>query len=212
MADQEDTMRDKRAAERSSLMLRSAKLVCQSGEYVCIIRDVSAEGVGLRFMHAVPTEPRIILELSNGSTYPIERVWKGKQQAGYRFARAIELNDFIHEPSPFESRPVRLRIRADTVVEAHRVQHCVNLVDLSRGGAMIECDERFPEGSFLTLELPGMGAKPADVAWRKGAQHGLMFHQPLCIEQLAETAMALQPFDTPRPMTFGRRTANSRAA
>ena len=212
MADQEDTKQDQRAATRSSLMLRSAKLVCQSGEYVCIVRDVSAEGVGLRFMHAVPSEPRIILELSNGSTYPVERVWKGRQQAGYRFARAIELNDFIHEPSPFESRPIRLRIRADALVEAHRVQHRVKLVDLSRGGATIACKERFPEGAYLTLELPGMGAKPADVCWRKGAQHGLMFHQPLSIEQLAETAMALQPFDAARPITFGRRTSNSRAA
>lgn len=212
MAEHEMDSEDQRASERSSLMLRSAKLVCQSGEYVCIVRDVSSDGVGLRFMHAVPTEPRIILELSNGSTYPIERVWAGKQQAGYRFARAIELNDFIHEPSPFENRPIRLRMCTEAVIEAQRVAHRARLVDLSRGGAMIECGERFPEGAFLTLELPGIGAKAADVAWRKGAQHGLMFHQPLSIEQLADTAMVLQPFDAPRPMTFGRRTSRSRAA
>ncbi|WP_284124042.1 PilZ domain-containing protein [Parerythrobacter aestuarii] len=212
MADHEADMQDQRANARSSLMLRSAKLVCQSGEYVCIVRDVSAEGVGLRFMHAVPTEPRVILELSNGATYPIERVWKGKQQAGYRFARAIELQDFIHEPSPFESRPIRLRIRAQGVVEAHRVAHRIRLLDLSRGGALIECGERFGQGAYLTLELPGMDVRPADVCWRKGGQHGLMFHDPLTTQQLASIAMQLQPFTANIPATFGRRASAPRAA
>ena len=52
-----------REATRTSMMLRCAKVICQTGEYVAIIRDVSELGVGLSFLHRAPLEPRILLEL-----------------------------------------------------------------------------------------------------------------------------------------------------
>ena len=99
-----------RGAERTATMLRHAKLVCQSGEYLCRIRDVSALGVGLTFHHEVPPEPRIILQLANNLTYPIERVWLGKRQAGYRFGSDLSVSEFFAEQSGVEPRALRERI------------------------------------------------------------------------------------------------------
>ena len=89
--------RDARQAHRASLMLRRAKLVCQSGEYLTLIRDVSQDGIGLGFLHDVPPEPRTILQLANGMTYPVERVWAKSRQAGYRFGCTIALDEFLHK-------------------------------------------------------------------------------------------------------------------
>ena len=96
------------AVKRASPMLRSAKVVCQTGEYVCLVRDVSEDGVLLSYLHEVPGEPRIILSLANGQTYPIQRLWAGEAQAGYRFAGHAPLEEFLHESAPINVRPVRL--------------------------------------------------------------------------------------------------------
>ena len=88
---------DARLAKRASLLLRRAKLVCQTGEYLCLIRDVSELGVGLGFLHDVPPEPRTLLQLANDRTYPIERVWTGQRQAGYRFGGSVTLEEFLRE-------------------------------------------------------------------------------------------------------------------
>lgn len=185
---------DARGAPRSSLMLRMAKLVCQSGEYLCVVRDVSAEGVGLRFFHVAPPEPRIILALANGATYPVERVWQGKQQAGYRFPNAIDVDEFIHEPAPYASREVRLSLRCEGRIEAQRIPYGVTLCDLSKGGAMAECPVHLPVGGRVYLTLPGEAPRLADVCWRKGDSHGLSFVQPLATGELAALALSLQPF------------------
>jgi hypothetical protein len=50
------TQADPRGAARSSLMFRTAKILCESGEYVCVVRDVSATGARLRLFHAAPPD------------------------------------------------------------------------------------------------------------------------------------------------------------
>ena len=212
MADHEFEMQDKRASARSSLMLRSAKLICQSGEYVCIVRDVSADGVGLRFMHAVPPESRIILELANGATYPVERVWTGKRQAGYRFAAKIDLHEFIHEPSPYVARPVRLRVTADAVLVSGNQEDQARLLDLSTGGAMVLSECPFGAGAILRLQIGDQVSKLAEICWTEEGRIGLSFLQPMTIEDLAVTALALQPCDASRDGSAAASTKVERAA
>ena len=53
-----------READRSALLLRVAKLICQSGEYVCLVRDVSWTGLRLRLFHALPDERFVFLQLA----------------------------------------------------------------------------------------------------------------------------------------------------
>ena len=45
-----------RGAQRFTLLIRTAKLVCESGEYLCVIRDVSSTGVRLRLFHDLPAD------------------------------------------------------------------------------------------------------------------------------------------------------------
>ena len=189
---------ERRASPRSSLMLRTAKVVCQSGDYVCIVRDVSPEGVGLRFLHAAPGEERILLELANSATYPVERVWAGKQQAGYRFASQIDLHEFIHEPSPYEARPVRLRVQADARLISGNQTIDAALADLSTGGAMIELGNAFGIGCILRLEIGAHLSKLAEICWVDEGRTGLSFLQPMTISELAHTALAIQPFGRDR--------------
>lgn len=186
--------KDQRDAARSTLLLRSAKVVCQSGEYVCLVRNVSEGGVGLRFFHEVPGEPRIFLQLANGTNYPVERAWAEGHQAGYRFARPVDLGEFIDEPGLFPHRAVRINVEAPALVTALGRDSRARLIDISRCGAKVRGDQEYPVGAFVRLEVGAIPARFGHVCWRRGKDHGLVFQQALPLAELAAHVLALQPY------------------
>ena len=188
---------DKRDDQRHTLMLRTAKVVCQSGEYVCLVRDVSDSGVGLRFFHDVPEESRIFLELANGALYPIERVRTHAEadytEAGYRFAAPVVLEQFLSEASQFAHRPIRLRLQVPVLLTVDGHDFHAMLADVSRCGAKVHIDRRLPLGAFARLDAVGLPLRFGHVRWRKDNDHGIVFQNAIPLEELARCLHLLQP-------------------
>ena len=205
-------LKTQRQSHRASLMLRRAKLVCQSGEYLTLIRDVSQEGIGLGFLHDVPPETRTILQLANGMTYPVERVWAQSRQAGYRFGCTITLDEFLREETPHPIRPLRLNIEGTARIQDGRTAMDATLLDLSCEGAKIKGHEDIRSRGLVSFELPGLSPRLAQVRWNKEEYYGLQFQHPLDTEELADCAMRLQPFGDMRKSRFARLLAKARAA
>lgn len=181
-----------RANDRHALMLRGAKLVCESGEYLCIIRDVSETGVRLRLFHALPRDPQLALELANGDVYFIERIWERGDEAGFRFAAPIDVHAFISEPSPYPRRPLRLRISLDALVFTDEIAREAEVLDLSQYGACIETRRPLPIGRKIRLEAEGLPPLAANICWRSRQRHGLVFRQSFAFNELARLAGKLQ--------------------
>ena len=204
------------ASKAASPMLRSAKIVCQSGEYICLIRDLSLKGVSLSFLHMGPEQPRVILVLANGQTYPIQRVWKGKTRAGYSFASSVSLDEFRHEAQPFNVRPIRLSIAASARVIDGRRTCSAQLMDISTHGARIACEARVGRGRLISLQVSGMAQQLCNVIWSDRAMEpawfGLQFQHPLSLKELAQAALKLQPFDPPRAQANPFQSGKTRAA
>jgi PilZ domain len=203
---------EQRQSHRASLLLRRAKLVCQSGEYLTLIRDVSEEGIGLGFLHDVPPEARTLLQLANGMTYPVERVWAQSRQAGYRFGCTITLDEFLNENGPHPVRPLRLRMEGKVRIQDGRTAMEATLVDLSCEGAKIVCEDDLRTKGLISFELPGMAPQLASVRWNDGDHFGLQFQHPLTTEELAECAFLLQPFGGAKKGRFAKLLAKARAA
>lgn len=207
---------DRRASSRKSLMLRSAKVVCQTGEYVCLVRDVCELATSLSFMHDVPPEPRILLCLGNGLTYPIERVWADKRQAGYRFASQVSPEEFRHEASPYAARPVRLVMSAPAQIMDGRDAHDASLLDISNHGAKLECTAALQQQRLMAVQVSGMNQRAAKIVWaeRYGDvwRYGVQFEHPIALQDLATTALRLQPFNAPAPDDCNAPVSQTRAA
>jgi hypothetical protein len=195
------TAGDLRGADRSALLLRVAKLVCQSGEYACLVRDVSTTGVRLRLFHALPDERFVFLQLANGEVYPVELLWASEGQAGFHFTQPIDVNAFIAEPSAWPRRPVRLNIAAPGLAFVGSTAISVNLKDLSQAGARIEAFGHMMIGQPLRLLIDGLPERWSRIAWRRGFDHGLAFETKFKLEELAAHALALQPLAGARPAT-----------
>lgn len=201
-----------RAAPRSSLMLRTAKVVCQSGEYPCLVRDVSAGGVGLRFFHDVPPETRIFLQLANGAVYPIELAWVRDFEAGYRAANEIDVDEFIAEPSPHNHRAIRFRLERPVLVTIDGRDCRARLLDVSRTGAKLRADREWPQGAFVRVEFIGFPVRYGHVLWRKGVEHGIVFQDTMSLADLARHLLAVQPYPDDPPETQGTKGWAVRAA
>ena len=197
---------------RASLMLRRAKLVCQSGEYLCLIRDVSQKGIGLGFLHDVPPEPRTILQLANGMTYPVERVWEQSRQAGYRFACTITLDEFLRENTSYPIRPLRLNLEGRARIQDGRAATAAELIDLSCEGAKIMSEGDIRTRGLVSFELPGIAPQLASVRWNQEDYYGLQFQNPLSTEELAHCALTLQPFGDAKKSRFAKLVAKARVA
>lgn len=183
-----------RTAPRSSLMCRTGKILCESGEYVCVVRDVSTTGAKLRLFHAVPPDRHLFLELANGDRYAMERVWAYGDHAGFRFSCAIDVDRFIAEPNPHPRRPIRLKLHRPADVTVDGIVSPAMLLDLSQQGARIEAGRKFALEQKLWLAVGDLPRRFGCVRWRDGYAHGLVLQQGLSLDELARHAFALQPF------------------
>jgi hypothetical protein len=196
---EEPTFAELREAPRFSLVMRTAKLLCETGEYVCVVRDISATGTKLRLFHDVPPDTHLYLELANGQRYAMERVWQDGDHAGFRFAAPIEVAEFVEETSPHPRRPLRLSLQRPCLATADGRDWRAMLVNMSQQGACIEAGGEIPVGQQLRLEVPGMPLRFGHVCWRRKHAHGLVFQQAFRLDELARYAFELQPF-VPEPV------------
>ncbi|MCK0129610.1 PilZ domain-containing protein [Erythrobacter sp. F6033] len=197
--------------ERVDLCNRPAKIVSHSGEYLCLMEACSTIDIALGFLHAAPPEPRLLLQLENGLTFPIERVWTGKRRAGYRFAGEVQLDDFAVGTGTFEARPIRLKISAPAqIVDGNESSH-VQLINLSRGGAQFESTAAHQLNRLVSVAIADGPQCLGEILWKDGDRFGMKFQHPLSIEELSNAALALQPLDAPfqTPLTssFGKARA-----
>lgn len=190
-----------RDTPRFSLIIRSAKLVCESGEYLCVVRDISATGCRLRLFHEPPPDRHLFLELANGERHAIERMWAADGHAGYRIAQPIDVNDFVVEPSPFPKRPLRLRLKLPARVVAGSMISPATLHDLSQRGGRIEAAFHLAMDQQVRLEVDGLRAVYAKVRWRHQNAYGLVFDNTFRLDELAEFAFRLQPPESAAMLT-----------
>lgn len=185
---------DMREAPRSSLMFRTAKLLCESGEYVCVVRDISATGAKLRLFHAPPPDTHMFLEVANGDRYAMERVWLRDDHIGVRFSCTIEVDHFIAEPSPYPRRSIRLKLQRPADIVADGIASPAVLLDVSQQGARIEAGRKFAHEQMVRIAIDGQTSRLGCIRWRSGYTHGIVLQQSFKLDELAHFALALQPF------------------
>ena len=59
----------------------------------------------------------------------------------------------------------------------------VKVRNVSTCGFMAECDERVRIGSYVSLDVPGIGPVYAQVRWQIGARMGGMFLDPISLSR-----------------------------
>lgn len=182
-----------RAAERLKLMMmRAAKLAANEAETVCIIRDVSENGVRLRLFHELPADARFELQLANGDTYAAEKMWERDGEAGFKFTRPIDVGKFIAENGPYPKRQIRLRTEVPALLTCEGVATQVVIRDISQQGAAVQCPLKLALNQQIKLEADGLPTLVASVRWRSHPNYGVSFQNFFRMDELAKLSWAIR--------------------
>lgn len=184
---------DGRAAPRFTLLLRTAKLVADGKEFLCILRDASATGVKVRIFHPIPPHELLQLELGNSERFPIELVWTTKDNAGFRFLRDVDVHTLIDDANgAFPKRQLRLRLALPAMLHSGGTATPVSFRDISQQGACIECDKWLMMNELVRIDTGVLPAIYAKVRWRSQPRYGVVFEHPFRLDELARVSAPLQ--------------------
>lgn len=183
---------EERVAPRFTLLIRAAKLVAPQGEFVCVIRDVSASGISLRGFHPLPTSGPLAIELQTGEIHAIEHVWRRGSDAGFRFLEEVEVHDLLADAGRYPKRQLRLAVKFPVTISSRLQLHRAQLTNLSQQGARVECASLFAIDQPLRLMSADLPEVVARVRWRRDATYGVVFDDTFTLRQLAHFAASLQ--------------------
>jgi hypothetical protein len=186
---------DRRAGRRYTLILRAGKLVCAAGEFLCVLRDVSAKGLKARLFHPLPECPSYLIEFGSGARFAVEPVWLRECQVGFRFAEGpIDVHALLAEARPFPKRHIRLRLGQALAVRLTGPEENIaaRLNDISQHGAQLELAAGLALGRKIRIEADCLPILHARVRWRRGTVHGVVFQRGFRLDELAALAARLQ--------------------
>lgn len=188
----QDVHLEERATPRFTLLIRTAKLICGNAEYLCVIRDVSAEGISVRLFHPIPEADEMILEMQTGERHPVNSVWQNPGEAGFQFDTPVDVEQMIRRSSHFPKRELRFAAEMPIRLVVPGLRHHAVLYNVSQQGAMIESGERLAIAQTFRIEGRNLPDIEAKVRWRKGEQYGLIFDTTFRLHDLAQIVHMLQ--------------------
>lgn len=173
-------------SQRYTLLLRAAKLIAPNGEYLCVLRDVSATGLKLKLFHLLTDGGEVAIELGNGQSHAIVPVWQSGGNAGFRFvAGEVDIAPLLQGTGPFPRRAVRMQAERLAQVRSRSGLRQALLRDISLDGARIDCDWSYAVGERLQLDITGFPRLYAKVRWCRYGAHGLVLEQHFALGELA---------------------------
>lgn len=183
---------DQRSAPRFTLLIRAARLVAKSGEYVCVIRDVSETGLSVRMFHAMPAGDELELHMPGGRRYSIRNVWTRENEAGFEFLERVEVAELITEAGMYPKRGVRIGVHFPATIGTLTDSHEALVENLSQQGARFECDGKLAIDQSIRFAGPGFKEVRAKVRWRRDNRYGVVFDDTLALGDFARLVARLQ--------------------
>lgn len=183
---------EQRAAPRFFSLIRAAKLISPAGEFICVVRDVSSTGVRLRCFHTPPIEESMRLELQNGQVLAIERVRQDGEEASYRFATEVSVEQVVQDSTLHPRRPLRLNVAIPLTLRTTTSPAAAVSRNLSQQGCQLDVAVPLAIDQPVILESPSLPAIRAKVRWRRAGAFGLVFDDTFSLRDFAIHAARLQ--------------------
>ena len=183
---------EKRSAPRFTSLIRTAKLVCGQGEFVCVLRDVSSGGVRLKTFHRQPTDQSIALELQSGELFELRKVREDGLEASYAFATPVPVEVLIRERGNHPRRPLRMGLALPVTLRTLTDTIPADTVNISQQGCRLEPQRPLALAQSVTLHSPHLPSIRAKVRWRRDGACGLVFEDTFTLADFAVLIARLQ--------------------
>ena len=180
---------ERRGDERLITVLRVGKIVTGGQQDLCLIRNISANGLMANVRSGHRVGDRIEVELKSDSQLAGEVIWVKGQNIGVRFDGTIEVGDFLaHRPADDgrKPRPPRVEVSGRARIKADSMMCPAELRDISQGGVKIALTEQLEANGDVVVAIEGLDARKGVVRWYRDGQAGISFLRPIPFESLTQ--------------------------
>jgi hypothetical protein len=180
---------ENRADERLLALLPVARLIADEWQDLCRIRNISAGGLMAETTTRHDAGVSVLVELESGQQIAGSVVWTRDTIVGIKFDQNVDLREILANRRPrigFRPRPARLDIACTATVRMNGLYHKVDVKDISLGGIKVHIQERDCVGKDVLVTVESLRPIKGAIRWHKEGLSGIVFHQPLTFDELAE--------------------------
>jgi len=179
----ETPVEDRRRSVRHAVVNQVAKIRLASGrEELCLLRDISAEGLKAEVYIPLERGVSIDIELRTAHTVSGKIVWVADQDIGVAFDAPIPAAAMLahcsFEVNGGSARPPRLKVNLRGLLRIGADARMVSIGNISQAGVQIAAPEPLRVGAACSIALAGLPARAASVCWWRGGDAGLMLTEP----------------------------------
>lgn len=190
---------ERRRSPRQATVLQVAKISSGHCEELCILRDISPDGLRAEIYCDLQAEDRVRFELRNGERIAGRVVWRDGASIGVAFDRKLPVLDALARPSLDASgrkvRAPRLKSDAEGTLRIDGDCHRMRVLDVSPGGARIVADAMPEPGTACELRLDGDRFRKASVCWSRNGELGMTLLPPMGYTEFANWRRIIAPPD-----------------
>jgi len=180
---------ERRGDERLITVLRVGKIVTCGQQDLCLIRNISANGLMANVRSGHKVGDRIEVELKSDSQLAGEVIWVKGQNIGVRFDGTVEVSDILaHRPGRDgrKPRPPRVEVSGLARIKADALVCPAQLRDISQGGVKIALTEPLETNGIVVVAIEGLEPRKGVVRWCRDGQAGISFLEPIPFEALTQ--------------------------
>lgn len=180
---------ERRRAQRHITVLQVAKLVTDTCEELCIVRDISSGGLKAEIYCSLRLGEKVQIEFKAGQQVSGHVVWIEDRQAGIEFDQTIETEQLLvrreHDAEGHPLRAPRLKVDMPGMLRVRGEQTSVQVRDISQDGCRVRSDLLLKPGTGCEIALPGLGFRMAAIRWFRDNHAGVRFHERLSYQDFA---------------------------
>jgi len=174
---------ERRRSVRHAAVNQVAKLRLASGrEELCLLHDISAEGVKAEVYLPIEQGDRIQIELRTAHAAPGRVAWAAGTLIGIAFDEPIPNAAMLAHCSVDQgtgnARPPRIRVAMRGLLRIDGRASVVSIGNISLAGLQIAAPEPLPASKNCSIALPGLPAREAVTCWWREGNAGLLLVQP----------------------------------
>jgi len=185
----ESRMPERRRHERKLALLRVAVLHAGGVSDICVVRNVSSNGLSARIYRKLTTDEPVEIEFRSGELLAGTVVWEHERDVGIVFPDPIDVvavlsSSCVSEVTKRRALP-RIGIECSGRLSTGLESVVATLRDISQGGASLALEKPMTGLSNVQLFLPDLPPIAGAVRWTSGQNVGVSFNGCIAFEQLA---------------------------
>lgn len=179
---------ERRENDRHLTTLRVAKLVTESSEGLCIVRNASAGGMMIDAMLVIEPGQIVTIDLNNDHQVEGKVVWYRDGLAGVQFDEALDIDSVLAKPGVLKNgmspRLPRLEIEGSVELKYSNRSITANICDISQRGVKLSLADELLVNFQITVIMPGFRPLTGSVRWARDNYAGIAFHEIVSISEL----------------------------